>query len=183
MGFRSNCGSLLAELRGLSRSLWTYALTAAVVIAPFFIGVQKEKLALTVAASVAFVLALCVLGLATRLGFVVACLGLAISALVHQHVTRRWGGGQLDARIEAMLESPPGEMRQYLESHMDAVDVLFVIGACLFAIALLVAAWRANAPSWRLRLLAMLAVVAGTPRTSHAALSARRTAPRATTRS
>ena len=64
MGFRSNCGSLLAELRGLSRSLWTYALTAAVVIAPFFIGVQKEKLALTVAASVAFVLALCVLGLA-----------------------------------------------------------------------------------------------------------------------
>ena len=64
--------------------------------------------------------------------YFVVCAFLAISNLLHMHVYRHWGGQQLTSRIEATFESPPSEMLEYLQSHVDAIDIAMLLFYVLY---------------------------------------------------
>lgn len=100
---------------------------------------------------------LCLLGIASRAAFLLICLLLLAPALVYQHLSRYWGGRQLDARFEAFYESPLGEIRQYLQNHVDIVDIAFLVGAAVYLIVLLHVVIRQGNRS---RLLGRMAAVA-----------------------
>jgi glucan phosphoethanolaminetransferase (alkaline phosphatase superfamily) len=120
---------VISEIVGHRRAIARYLVLAALVLAPFVIWTAAHDAIALRAAYVAVAGALCVLALASRTAFVLACLLLVPSALVYQHVSRHWGGGQLDARFEAFFESPPGEIREYLQSHVDVLDIAMIAGS------------------------------------------------------
>ena len=151
---------MIAEIIGHRRAIARYVVLCALVLAPFVIWIPQGNAIALRAAYVALAAALCVLALATRSAFVLACMLLIPSALVHQHVSRHWGDGQLDARIEAYFESPPGEIREYLQSHVDALDIAMVAASVGYLALLLY--WTigsGNTPRPLRRLAAVLVVM------------------------
>ncbi len=152
---------MIAGIVGHRRAIGRYLLLGALVLAPFMIWSPPDKPIIWRGAYLLLLVAMCVLALASRSAFVVACLLLIPAALLHQHVSRHWGAGQLDARIEAIFESPPGEMREYLQGHVDALDVTIIVCAVGYVVLLLY--WTmssGNAPS-PVRRLAVALVIAG----------------------
>jgi heptose-I-phosphate ethanolaminephosphotransferase len=131
---------------------------AALLLAPLVVDLEQGELTRFRASYLLLALPMALLAVVSRPAFVVACALLVPTVLLHQHVERHWGGGQLDARIEAFLESTPTETREYLESHVDGVDGLFVALAAIFVVALLRAARRSHPPA-RVRVLAAVALV------------------------
>lgn len=75
-------------------------------------------------------------GAASRAVFVLGGFYLILATLVLQHIGRHWGLGQLDSRLEAFYESPTAETSEYVRSHIDAFDALYVILAIALAFAL-----------------------------------------------
>ncbi|HWN06315.1 MAG TPA: phosphoethanolamine transferase [Steroidobacteraceae bacterium] len=150
---------MISEIVGHRRAIARYLVLAALVLAPFVIWIPAHNAIALRTAYVALAGALCVLALASRTAFVIACLLLVPSALVHQHVSRHWGDGQLDARYEAFFESPPGEIREYLQSHVDALDIAMIAGS--FAYLGLLLYWtvtNGNTPRPVSRLAAVLVI-------------------------
>ena len=114
---------LMDELMAHRKAIGRYLLLSLVVMAPFIIWLSQSDRPLLRVAYLAIALGLVVLAIASRFAFVAACLVLLGPALLHQHLSRHWGPGQFDARVEAYFESPPGEIRQYLASHVDGIDI------------------------------------------------------------
>lgn len=123
----------------LTQQRWTIArslLLSFVVMAPFIIQFGRHgRLGLSTIHLV-FSVILCLVAIASRFAFVAVSLFLLPLAVLHLHLGRHWGPGQFDARVEAYFESPPGEIRQYLGSHVDAFDVTLLLGAASFIVIL-----------------------------------------------
>ena len=152
-------GRLFGLLRDNLRALSTLAVGAAVVLVPFLaLGLSKSAV-LEIAATFALLVLLVILGISSRLVFWIACALLAFSLLVQQHVRRNWGAGQLDSRIEAFLESPPGEIRQYLDSHIDVIDIATVVTVCIYLVVLALMLRRMKPPAQKLWWLTLIAIV------------------------
>jgi glucan phosphoethanolaminetransferase (alkaline phosphatase superfamily) len=148
-------------LAGFRQPILRYLLLGIVVLAPFIIWMPYGgRIELRIAYGL-LAAGLCVLAIASRLAFVLACLLLIAPAVLHQHVGRHWGSGQFDARAEAYYESPAGETHEYLQSHVDAIDIAFLISAALYAIFLIRWTMRSGNAPRPLRRLAACAVVAG----------------------
>ncbi|MGH8251768.1 MAG: phosphoethanolamine transferase [Steroidobacteraceae bacterium] len=158
---RSLVSATIAEIVGHRRAIAGYLLLSALVLGPFLIWNSEGNVAALRGAYVVFAVALCVLALASRTAFLLACLLLIPSALIHQHVSRHWGDGQLDARIEAFFESPPGEIREYLQSHVDALDIAMILGAIGYVVTLFRWTIRNGFASPPMRRLAAALVIAG----------------------
>ena len=129
-----------------------FLLLSLLVLAPFI----KVRMAYLVIA-----IGLWLLAIASRFVFVIVCLMLVAPAIVQQHLSRHWGRGQLDARFEAVLESPASEIREYLQAHVDPLDIVFLIAAVVYVVMLF--RWTkqsGNAPR-SLRRLALVAIVVG----------------------
>jgi glucan phosphoethanolaminetransferase (alkaline phosphatase superfamily) len=153
---------LRSDLATRAGSLRLLAILAALVLLPFLVSTASLPSLLKRMAGLFVILGLLVLaGIASRLLFLVLVLLLAVSAMLHQHVSRHWGGGQFDARAEAYFESPPDEVRQYLNVHLDAADLAFLLAGTIFVAFLLRACWRMQA--WRVesRLAAAALLAAG----------------------
>ena len=154
--------SRLRSALGSVAHLKSLGVLAAIVLVPFLVSVTSGPVFLRRLAGLAVICILLVLaGIASRMLFAALCLLLAVSGVVHQHVSRHWGTGQFDSRAEAVFESPPGEIRQYIQAHVDAIDVLFLLGAVIFALALMRTCWRARPAPVPTRGLALLALAAG----------------------
>ena len=126
--------NLIDELMAHRKAIGRYLLLSLVVMAPYIIWLsQSDRPGLRVA-YLAIALGLVVLAIASRFAFVAACLVLLGPALLHQHLSRHWGPGQFDARVEAYFESPPGEIRQYLASHVDGIDIALLVAALVFVV-------------------------------------------------
>ena len=139
-----------ADLVGYRKPLVRLLLLSLLVLAPF-ISVRT--------AYVVIAIGLWLLAVASRFAFVIVCLLLIAPAILQQHLSRHWGLGQLDARFEAMLESPPNEIHEYLQTHADLLDIAFLIAAVVYIVMLF--RWMkqsGNAPR-SLRRLAVVAVV------------------------
>lgn len=129
--------STWAEIVIRRPSILRFLLLSFLVLAPFMIWLPQAGRAELRIAYLLLGMAMCVLAIAIRSAFIIACLLLVPPALIHQHLGRHWGGGQVDARIEAFLESPPGEIREYMQSHIDAIDFAFLACAALYVALLL----------------------------------------------
>jgi glucan phosphoethanolaminetransferase (alkaline phosphatase superfamily) len=152
---------LIEEFRQHRQAIGRYLLLSFLVMAPFVIWLAPGDRPLLRVVYVVFAFGLMVLAIASRIAFVAACLLLLGPALLHQHLSRHWGQGEFGSRVEVYFESPRGEMRQYVESHVDAIDVLFLVAAVGFVVALLRWTWvQGNAPI-ALRRAAVVSVVAG----------------------
>ena len=125
---------LINELMAHRKAIGRYLLLSLVVMAPFIIGLSQGDRPELRVAYLAIALGLAVLAIASRFAFVAACLLLLGPALLHQHLSRHWGPGQFDARVEAYFESPPGEIRQYLASHVDGIDIALLVAALVFVV-------------------------------------------------
>ncbi len=136
-------GMLRSDLARRSGTLRSLAILAALVLLPFLVSVTSVSVLFTRVLGLLAVFALLMLcGIASRILFAAGCLLIAVCALLHQHVSRHWGGGQFDARAEAYFESPPDEVRQYLAVHTDLADLAFLLAGAIFAIVLLRACCR-----------------------------------------
>ena len=125
---------LMNELMAHRKAIGRYLLLSLVVMAPYIIWLSQGDRPLLRVAYLAIALGLVVLAIASRFAFVAACLVLLGPALLHQHLSRHWGPGQFDARVEAYFESPPGEIRQYLASHVDGIDIALLVAALVFVV-------------------------------------------------
>jgi glucan phosphoethanolaminetransferase (alkaline phosphatase superfamily) len=154
--------ALRSEFVCRAAGLRTPILLGALVLLPFLVSVSSAPVLLKRLAGLLVVLGLLMLaGIASRALFLVLGLLLAASALLYQHVSRHWGGGQFDSRAEAYFESPPDEVRQYLDVHVDSLDLAFIGAGICFAIALLYACWRMRPWSWPARFTAASLFVIG----------------------
>lgn len=152
---------ILAEIAGRRLQILRFLLLGILVLAPFVIwipygdqiGLRGDYLLLAIG--------MCVLAIASRHVFAFACLLLVVPGLIHQHLTRHWGGGQLDARIEAFFEAPPVEIREYIQSHVDAIDVAMLIGAICYLVILFRWTIQSGSVSPSLRRFATIALAAG----------------------
>ena len=152
---------ILADIASYRRQILRLLVLSFLVLLPFIVWMPAGARIESKAAYFLLAIGMCVLGIASRPAFVLACLLLISPALLHQHLVRHWGGGQLDARIEAYYESPPAEIREYLQSHLDATDIAFLVGtACYLVILVLWTSRNGSAPR-SLRRLAACAVIAG----------------------
>ena len=127
---------LVVEAASYRRPILRFLLLGILVLAPFMIwlpygGTNVHRFPYPFLA-----IGLCALAIASRSAFALASLLLIGPALLHQHLSRHWGGGHIDGRIEAYLESPPGEMHEYLRSHVDAIDIAFLIGVVCYLVVL-----------------------------------------------
>ncbi len=138
-----------------------YLLLSLVIMAPFIIWLTQGDRSLLRFAYLAVAIGLAVLAIASRFAFVTASLLLIGPALLHQHLSRQWGRGQFDARVEAFLESPPGEIRQYIASHVDAIDIALIVAALVFVIVLFRWTWMNGKAPAALRGAAAVVLVAG----------------------
>ncbi len=102
---------------------------------------------------------LIVAGTVSRAVFVLAGYFLILASLVLQHIGRHWGLGQLDSRLEAFYESPTGETIEYLRSHIDALDAIFVLLAIVLGLALVRYARKAVRLPMALTGLALVSLV------------------------
>jgi glucan phosphoethanolaminetransferase (alkaline phosphatase superfamily) len=105
-------------------------------------------------------LALCLLGVLSRIAFAVSTALLLLATIVTQHVGRHWGLGQVGSRLEAFYESPTGETVEYLRSHVDVLDFACIVGSVLFLYVVIRLLRRSAAPSAPLRAAAALALLA-----------------------
>jgi glucan phosphoethanolaminetransferase (alkaline phosphatase superfamily) len=137
------------------------AAVAALALAPLAVHLPARVLAPMLAALAALWIALCLVGLASRVAYVLGIALLDVATLVRLHVGRHWGGDFLDSRFEAILESPPAEVREYLASHVDGIDVLMIAGVLGLIVLAIVVAARFRPPPWRIRAVAALVLVAG----------------------
>ncbi len=152
---------LVEEFLQHRQAIGRYLLLALLVMSPFIIWPGPGDRPMLRVVYLVFALGLTVLAVASRVAFAAACLLLLAPAVLHQHLSRHWGLGEFGSRVEVYFESPPGEMRQYVDSHVDAIDVLFLVAALGFVLALL--RWtlvHGKAPV-ALRRAAAVSVVAG----------------------
>ncbi len=152
---------MMIDFASLRREAARYLLLSAMVLAPFVVWMPRGN-ALTLSSKYAiFALAMCIVALASRHAFALVCLSLVPAAVLHQHVSRHWGDGQLDARIEAIFESPPGEIREYLQSHVDVLDVAIMAGAAGYLVLLAYWTLRRGKPQNAVRWTAIVLLIAG----------------------
>ncbi len=128
----------IKQNRGLVLLLTLLGLT---VLAPLIVvhgpaGFAIHKFYLFVA------MGLILLAFVQRYAFFLICFLLVPINLLYLHLSRHWGGKQLNSRIEAAFESAPGEALEYLQAHLDGVDIAFVTFFVLYGIALLVILFR-----------------------------------------
>jgi glucan phosphoethanolaminetransferase (alkaline phosphatase superfamily) len=153
---------LRSDLESRARPLRLLAILAALVLLPFLVSATSLPAFLKRMAGLFVILGLLVLaGIASRVLFLVLVLLLAVSAMLHQHVSRHWGGGQFDARAEAYFESSPDEVRQYLDVHVDKTDLAFLLAGAIFFVLLLRACWSMQKWPVASRLTAATLLAAG----------------------
>ena len=156
-------GSIRSDVAARTKPLRSLAKLAALVLLPFLVTVASAPAVLKRVAGLVVVLGLLVLaGIASRVLFLVFGVLLAASAVLFQHVSRHWGGGQFDARAEAYFESPPDEVRQYLAMHVDGLDLVFLEAAVAFVLVLVYACWRMRPWPAQARIAAASLLLAGT---------------------
>ena len=145
-------------------------LLSLLVLAPFFVVFPAGDELIQVRKKSQFLvlgISLCLLAMIWRKAYVVACLLLLPPMLVYQHINRQWGRGQLDSRLEAVYESPPNEIREYLLTHVDSTDIVFLLASVVIAVILLKLAGQWKMESGLMRRLAgtaaivLFAIIAG----------------------
>jgi glucan phosphoethanolaminetransferase (alkaline phosphatase superfamily) len=117
-------GKALGGLAALS-----LALVAPYAVEPLAAGRPRAAAAFLFLAGALFLV-----GLLSRIAYFIAGVVLALGAVLLQHVKRHWGFGQLDSRLEAFYESPPGEILEYLRSHVDAIDIALLAAAIVLCV-------------------------------------------------
>jgi glucan phosphoethanolaminetransferase (alkaline phosphatase superfamily) len=159
---------LLDDLWGNRRLILGAFVLAMPVLVPHLVWVSHQgspepvtAYLLLLVALAAAATVLCCLALASRRAYVLVCLPLAVAVMIQQHLHRHWGGGHLDARVEAYFESPRAETREYLESHLDLVDAAFLVAIVLYLVMLVRWAMRGPEAGARIRVLAASALLLG----------------------
>ncbi len=154
--------NLRSQLAANARTSRALVILGAVLLLPFLVSVTSIPVLAKRVVGLVVVLGLLVLaGIASRILFLVLGLLLATSAAVYQHVSRHWGSGQFDARLEAYFESPPDEIRQYLDVHVDGLDIAFLVAGAVLVVALIYACWRMRPWPVQSRIAAATLLVAG----------------------
>jgi heptose-I-phosphate ethanolaminephosphotransferase len=128
------------------RALAMYLLLSLGVVAPFVVRLSDGGLRLR-AEHLWAAAALCALAVISRALFGLACLAMLAAAVFLQNVERHWGRGELEARLDVMFESTPDEAGEYLRSHLDRADVLWLVAALAFALLILLALRRLGRPA------------------------------------
>jgi glucan phosphoethanolaminetransferase (alkaline phosphatase superfamily) len=137
---------LAALLTAHRRALAMYLLLSLGVVAPFVVRLSDGGLRLR-AEHLWAAAALCALAVISRALFGLACLAMLAAAVFLQNVERHWGRGELEARLDVMFESTPDEAGEYLRSHLDRADVLWLVAALAFALLILLALRRLGRPA------------------------------------
>ena len=143
-------GRLAADFARHRRQVLACLFLSLAVLAPFVVRLSNGAPQLKVD-HLWLAVALCALAIVSRLLFGLACLLLLVAAVILQHIGRHWGKGQLDARLDVLYEAPGSEIFEYLHSHVDGIDALFLAGAAGLA-ALLWVVLRTNSRPVRMRL-------------------------------
>ena len=122
---------------GHRRTIVRYLLLSILILAPFVIsfpygsGIQFEGEYLGLA------IVLCILAIA-RAGphscsFACCC---SRAAFLHQHLSRHWGGGLPGCKNRGRSLSASGRDPRIHHSHIDAIDVAFLVGAACYVVLL-----------------------------------------------
>jgi glucan phosphoethanolaminetransferase (alkaline phosphatase superfamily) len=125
---------LVEELAANRRAMATALLMSLVVLAPYLLAFDAASAPVVRWAYLSLAAGLCLLALMSRAAFVAVCTLLAPATLIHLHIKRHWGAGQLSSRFEASYESPTGETIEYLSSHVDRVDVALLLALAVYLI-------------------------------------------------
>jgi glucan phosphoethanolaminetransferase (alkaline phosphatase superfamily) len=136
---------LAASLAVHRRALAAYLLTSFGVVAPFVVHLSDGELRLR-ADHLWAAVALCALAVISRTLFGLACLTMLAAAVFLQNVERHWGRGELEARLDAMFESTPDEAGEYLQSHLDGIDAMWLVAAPAYALLVFLAVRRFGRP-------------------------------------
>lgn len=91
--------------------------------------------------------------------FFVICMLLVPIGLIYAHIEIHWGGNQIDSRIEAFLESRASEIVEYFQSHVNALDIFFILISSLLFVFLVSVVFLRSANSNPFRKRAVFALV------------------------
>lgn len=95
-----------------------------------------------------------------KISLFIIAIPVVLANLFHLHVYRVWGGTQLRSRVEAAYESPPSEMIEYLQSHLDIVDFGLLLISLIYLALLFYVVFRMRKIPTTLRKIATVALIA-----------------------
>lgn len=95
-----------------------------------------------------------------KISLFIISLPVVLANLFHLHIYRVWGGTQLRSRVEAAYESPPSEMIEYLQSHLDYVDFGLLIVSVIYLALVFHVVFRMREIPTSLKKLATVALIA-----------------------
>ena len=151
--------SYIKELAAQRRRVATILALSIVLTLPYIFGLVGDSHSGFNAPALYLAIALCLLGMLSRVAFVLSSTMLIFATVVVQHLERHWGFGQLSSRLEAFYDSPPGETLEYLRSYIDYVDVAWIVGSIAFVLFLVPSVRRLGLSSRLMRASAATALL------------------------